>query len=140
MIRRILATEETGSVLFIRLMVGGIFLSEGLQKFIYPSILGGGRFLSIGFPLPYFSAYFDGVLQVICAVLVLLGLFTRFAVIPLLVITIFSLVAIQSRVLVDQGLFPMLHAARTDWCMLLGTCYLLLKGGGRWSLDRNWFS
>lgn len=140
MIRRILATEETGSVLFIRLMVGGIFLSEGIQKFIYPSILGGGHFYNIGFPLPYFSAYLDGVLEVICALLVLGGLFTRFAVIPLLIITIFSLVAIQTRVLVESGLFPMLHAARTDWCMLLGCCYLLLKGGGRWSLDRNWFS
>jgi putative oxidoreductase len=140
MIRRILATEETGSVLFIRLMVGGIFLSEGIQKFVYPSILGAGHFYNIGFPLPYFSAYLAAIVEIICALLILGGLFTRFAAIPLLIITIFSLVAIQSRVLVEQGLFPMLHAARTDWCMLLGTCYLLLKGGGRWSLDRNWFS
>lgn len=140
MIRRILATEEIGSVLFIRLMVGGVFLSEGLQKFIFPADFGSGYFLSIGFPLPSFSAYLDAILQIVCALLVLSGLFTRLAVVPLLIITIFSLVAIQTPVLLDRGLWAMLHAARTDWCMLLGTCYLLLKGGGRWSLDRKWFS
>ncbi|TDW96276.1 DoxX family protein [Dinghuibacter silviterrae] len=140
MIRRILATEETGSVLFIRLMVGGIYLSEGIQKFVYPADLGGGHFHSIGFPLPYFSAGLDAVLQIVCAILILAGLFTRLAVVPLLIITIFSLVAIQMPILISHGLWAMLHAARTDWCMLLGTCYLLLKGGGRWSFDRKWFS
>lgn len=139
MIRRILATEESGSVLFIRLMVGGIFLSEGIQKFIFPASLGAGHFYTIGFPMPYFSAYLDAILQIICSLFILAGLFTRLAVIPLLIITVFSFVAIQSRVLFDQGLWSMLHAARTDWCMLLGNCYLLLKGGGRWSLDRNWW-
>jgi uncharacterized membrane protein YphA (DoxX/SURF4 family) len=140
MIRRILATEETGSVLFIRLMVGGIFLSEGIQKFVFPDALGAGHFHTIGFPLPYFSAYLDAILEIVCALFVFSGLFTRLAVVPLLIITVFSLVAIQTPVLLQDGLWAMLHAARTDWCMLLGTCYLLLKGGGRWSFDRKWFS
>lgn len=139
MIRRILATEESGSVLFIRLMVGGIFLSEGIQKFVFPALLGAGHFHAIGFPMPYFSAYLDALVEIVCSVLVLTGLFTRFAVIPLLIITMFSVVALQTPVLFNQGLWVMLHAARTDWCMLLGTCYLLLKGGGRWSLDRKWW-
>ena len=139
MIRRILATEESGSVLFIRLMVGGIFLSEGIQKFVFPAALGAGHFYAIGFPMPYFSAYLDAIVQIICSLLVLAGLFTRFAVIPLLIITMFSIVALQTPVLLDRGLWTMLHGARIDWCMLLGTCYLLLKGGGRWSLDRKWW-
>ncbi len=136
---RILATESSGSILFIRLMVGGIFLSEGIQKFVYPADLGSGHFLSIGFPLPYFAAYCAGLIEITCATLILLGLYTRLAAVPLLIITMFSIVAIQFPVMIDRGWWGMLHAARTDWCMLLGSCYLLLKGGGRWSLDRKWW-
>jgi hypothetical protein len=31
----------------------------------------------------------------------------------------------------------MLHDSRTDWAMLLGSIFLLIKGGGRWSLDKK---
>lgn len=120
-------------------MVGGVFLSEGIQKFIFPVELGSGRFLSIGFPLPYFSANCAGIVEIVCSLLILVGLATRFASVPLLIITIFSIVAIQFPVMVQQGLWEMLHSARIDWCMLLGSSYLLLKGGGRWSLDRKWY-
>lgn len=135
---RILATESSGSVLFIRLMVGCIFLSEGIQKFIFPTQLGSGHFLTLGFPLPYFSAGFAAILEIICSILILLGFYTRLASIPLLVISVFSIVAIQLPVMVQEGFWSMLHSARTDWCMFLGCCFLLLRGGGRWSLDRKW--
>ena len=136
---RILATESYGSILFIRLMVGGVFLSEGIQKFIFPADLGSGHLLSIGFPMPYFAAYVGGLTEIICSLLLLLGLYTRFAAVPLLIITMFAIVAIRFPIMLDKGWWGMLHAARTDWCMLLGTCFLLLKGGGKWSLDIKWW-
>lgn len=136
---RILATESAGAVFFIRLMVGGIFLSEGIQKLVFPAELGTGHFLSMGFPMPYFSAYLAAITEIICSLLILLGLFTRFAVVPLLIIATFSMVALQVPLLYEHGFWAMLHSARTDWCMILGSCYLLLKGGGKWSFDRKWW-
>ncbi len=136
---RILVTEPFGSILFIRLMVGGVFLSEGIQKFIFPADLGSGHFLSIGFPLPYFAAYAGGLTEIICSLFILAGLWTRFATVPLLIITVFSIVAIRFQIMMDQGWWGMLHASRSDWCMLMGCCFLLLKGGGKWSLDLKWW-
>jgi putative oxidoreductase len=136
---RILTTESSGSIFFIRLMVGVIFLSEGIQKFVNPFDLGSGHFLRMGLPMPELSAYVTGIVEIACSVFVLAGLYTRLATIPLLIITIFSLVAIQLPLMIDKGLWGMLHAARVDWCMLLGNCYLLMKGGGCWSLDRKWW-
>jgi len=137
--RRILATELSGSVFFLRLMVGGVFLSEGILKFVYPLDLGSGHFLSIGFPMPFFSAYVCAIVEIICGTCVLLGLLTRLAAFPLFIITMFSIAAIQLPIMAEYGFWAMLHAARVDWCMLLGSSYLLLKGGGRWSLDRKWW-
>jgi putative oxidoreductase len=33
-----------------------------------------------------------------------------------------------------------MHEARADFCMLLGSIYLLIEGGGAWSLDALWFT
>jgi putative oxidoreductase len=33
------------------------------------------------------------------------------------------------------GFWSMLHESRADFCMLLGSLYLLIEGGGAWSLD-----
>lgn len=36
---------------------------------------------------------------------------------------------------IQKFLFPAAHEARTDYCMLLGLVFLLVVGGGPWSLD-----
>jgi putative oxidoreductase len=33
-------------------LVGSVFLSEGIQKFLYPPELAAGRFTKIGIPAP----------------------------------------------------------------------------------------
>jgi putative oxidoreductase len=38
--------------LLVRIMVGAVFLSEGIQKFLFPAVLGAGRFTKIGLPYP----------------------------------------------------------------------------------------
>src|ERR1700739_1619483 len=73
------------SVIVIRLMVGGVFLSEGIQKFLFPAALGVGRFAKIGIPAPQFTAPFVGAVEIVCGLFLVLGLLTRLAAFPLLI-------------------------------------------------------
>ena len=38
------------AIIFVRIAVGVVFASEGIQKFLYPDALGAGRFAKIGIP------------------------------------------------------------------------------------------
>jgi uncharacterized membrane protein YphA (DoxX/SURF4 family)/plastocyanin len=121
-------------------MVGSVFLSEGIQKFLYPAALGVGRFAKIGFAYPEVLAPMVGTFEIVCGVLVLVGLVTRLAVVPLAVIILTALVTTKLPILVGAGSGPvgfwaMLHEARTDWSMLLGSVFLGIVGAGPWSLD-----
>src|ERR1019366_1693408 len=82
---RIVTTNAPAAVLLIRLLVGGVFLSEGIQKFLFPEDLGVGRFVKIGIPAPAFTAPFVGVCETACGSLLILGLLTRLAAIPMIV-------------------------------------------------------
>ncbi|MBN1560434.1 DoxX family protein [candidate division KSB1 bacterium] len=121
--------------LLIRFMVGLVFLSEGVQKFLFPAIRGAGRFTEIGLPAPEFLGPLVASFEVVCGVLVLLGLCTRYASIPLVIIMLVAIVSTKIPILPADGFWSMAHAARTDWSMLLGSLYLLLTGAGKISLD-----
>ncbi len=129
-------------------MIGAVFLTEGLQKFIYPAIRGTGRFNRIGLPDAEFWGYFVGSFETVCGVLMLLGLITRLAAVPTLVIMLVAIVTTKIPVLLGHGFGPfglrespfygflaMAHEMRTDWSMLLGSLFLLLAGGGPYSVD-----
>src|SRR3972149_4026358 len=94
-------------VILIRLMVGAVFLSEGVQKFLFPDQLGAGRFLKIGLPMPELLGPFVGTFEIVCGALVLLGLLTRLAAIPLLVIIAVALRTTQWPMLVSKGFWAM---------------------------------
>lgn len=133
---KILDTRDSKTIVLIRLMVGAVFLSEGIQKFLFPSVRGAGRFESIGIPFPDFMGSFVGFFEVLCGVLILIGLLTRLAAIPTLVIMLVAILSTKFTVLEHEGFWPMLHGSRTDWSMLLGSVFLIIKGGGKWSVDR----
>jgi putative oxidoreductase len=135
--QRITHTSAPAAVVLIRLMVGAVFLSEGLQKFLFPDQLGVGRFLKIGLPMPDLLAPFVGIFEIVCGSLVLLGLMTRLAAIPLIVIMAVALTTTKFPMLADQGFWSMAHEMRTDWSMLLGSLFLLIAGAGPLSLDAN---
>jgi putative oxidoreductase len=135
--RHLLATPPDPAILLIRLAVGVVFLSEGVQKFLFPAELGAGRFAKIGLPMPEFLGPFVGTFEIGCGILVLLGLFTRLASGPLLIIMLVSIASTKVELLAAKGFWGMLHDSRTDWAMLLGTLFLLLKGGGKWSVDER---
>lgn len=134
-IPRLMQTQAPGSIVLIRLMVGLVFLSEGIQKFLFPDARGVGRFIKIGLPEPEFLAYFVAVFEVTCGTLIVLGLLTRLAVIPTITIMLVAIATTKIPMLAQDGFWGMAHAARTDWSMLLGSLFLLLRGGGRCSLD-----
>jgi putative oxidoreductase len=139
MLKKLLRTGNTKPTILIRLVVGVVFLSEGLQKFIFPVIRGAGRFESIGLPSPEFLGPFVGSFEILGGTLVLLGLFTRLASIPLIIIMLVALFTTKLEILLNDGFWSMMHASRTDWSMLLGSIFLLIAGGGRWSLDLKLF-
>lgn len=130
-------TDHSKTTILIRLMVGAVFLSEGIQKFLFPAIRGAGRFEKIGLPSPEFLGSFVGTFEIICGLLILMGLFTRLASIPLIVIMLVAVTTTKSEVLATKGFWEMMHGSRTDWAMLLGSVFLLIKGGGRWSADKT---
>ena len=130
-----MATEAGAAVLLVRLLAGGVFLSEGIQKFLYPLELGTGRFIKIGIPAPDLMAPFVGVVEIVCGVLLIAGLLTRLAAVPLIVDITVAIWTTKIPILMKQGFWAMAHEARTDWCMLLGSVFLMLVGAGAWSID-----
>jgi len=140
MIKQIINTSPSKTTIIIRLMVGAVFLSEGIQKFLYPAVRGAGRFEKIGLPSPEFLGSFVGSFEVLCGAFLLLGLFTRLASIPLIIIMLVAISTTKFDIFANQGFWEMMHAARTDWAMLLGSIFLLIKGGGKWSVDNNLFN
>jgi len=123
------------AILAIRLMIGGIFLLEGIKKFIFVEQWGGGRFTRIGIPSPYLMAHFVGAVEIVCGLLVLFGLGTRFAAIPLLAVICTAIATTKIPILLKSGFWPMEAEARTDYAMLMGLIFLLLAGSGGCSLD-----
>jgi putative oxidoreductase len=124
-----------GSVLLVRVMVGWVFLSEGIQKFLYPAALGVGRFEKIGIPVPHFSAPFVGVVEIVCGLLLIVGLLTRLAAIPLLIDISVAIATTKVPMLSKTGFWGAMHEARTDFCMFLGLVFLIAVGSGWLSFD-----
>ena len=125
-----------GSVAFVRAAVGLIFFTQGILKYIDPH-MGVMRFTRIGFPLPDFTAYFVGTFEIICGLLVLVGLLTRLASIPLLIVILTAIATTKIPELFhpNQGFWFMVSDARTDFAMTMCLLFLISVGGGSWSLD-----
>ncbi|MGA6205503.1 DoxX family protein [Nocardia testacea] len=137
------ATSAPAAVVLIRFYLGAIFLSEGIQKFLYPDQLGTGRFDKAGIPAPGFVAPLDAVFEIGCGVLILAGLLTRAAVVPMIVNMAGALLITKLPILwsaaplfgTDSGWWDFVHESRTDLAMLCGSVFLLFVGAGAWSLD-----
>ncbi len=136
MFQKIIQTDNSKTTIIIRFIVGTVFLSEGIQKFLFPLIRGAGRFEKIGLPSPEFLSSFVGTFEILCGALILIGLFTRIASLPTFIIMIVAIATTKIEILAVDGFWQMMHSARTDWAMLLGSLFLIIKGGGNWSIDK----
>lgn len=131
------STTATASVFLIRLMVGAVFLSEGIQKFLFTEQLGAGRFAKLGLPLPEVLAPLVGSLETVGGTLIILGLFTRLTTLPLLVIIGTAIATTKAPMLAHDGFWKTAHEGRADFAMLLGLLFLLINGAGGWSFDKR---
>ena len=134
-LRSISLTAAPASTLLIRLMVGLVFVSEGIQKFLFPAEIGAGRFAKIGLPSPETLAASVGTTEIICGTLIVLGIFTRLAAVPLIVIMLVAISSTKVPILLESGFWKMAHESRTDLSMLLASLFLLINGAGTWSVD-----
>ncbi len=146
--RRLMTTTSPASVILIRIAVGVVFLAEGIQKFLFPNELGAGRFIKIGIPAPEVMGPFVSTVETVCGSLIIFGLLTRLAAIPLIINMCVAIISTKLPILLGHGFWrfslsklssygfwSMAHEARTDFAMLLGSIFLLIVGAGAWSLD-----
>jgi len=126
---------KTNAVILLRLIVGVIFLSEGIQKFLFPDALGVGRFIKIGIPMPEIMAPFVGVVEIVFGILLVIGLFTKISSLPLIINITVAIVSTKIPLLIHEGFWKMAHEARTDFSMLFCLIFILLVGGGKYSID-----
>lgn len=132
--QKIINTDNSRTTILVRLIVGAVFFSEGIQKFLFPDTLGAGRFPKIGLPSPEFLGNFVVFFEILCGALILIGLFTRLAII---IIILVAIATAKAEVLKNDDFWEMLHGSRTDWTMLLGGIFLLIEGVGKWSFDKK---
>jgi putative oxidoreductase len=123
------------AILAIRLLVGAVFLMEGIKKFIFPEQWGAGRFTRIGIPAPHVMGPFVGTFEIVCGLLVILGLWTRLAAVPLLCVISTAIVTTKFPILLKSGFWSMEDAGRTDYSMFMGLIFLLFAGAGSLSVD-----
>ncbi len=141
-------TQSPRATVLVRLMVGAVFFEEGIQKFLFPDLLGAGRFARIGIPAPEVMGTFVGTVEIVCGAMILAGLLTRLAAIPLLINISVAILSTKIPILLGHdflcfhvaklaryGFWSMASEARTDFSMLMGLLFLLIVGAGKWSFD-----
>jgi putative oxidoreductase len=139
-------TKGPKSTLFLRLMAGGVFLWEGILKFVYAN-QGIGRFTKLGMPLPHFTADFVACLEIVGGLLILSGLLTRLIAIPFIFEMIVAILSTKISLYLGTsplplpaappkvGMWAVLHEVRSEYAQLLTVLFLMINGPGRWSLD-----
>ncbi|MGA3120714.1 MAG: DoxX family protein [Polyangiaceae bacterium] len=134
------------STLFMRLMAGGVFLSEGILKFVYTN-QGVGRFTKLGLPFPHATATFVGSLEIVGGILFISGLFTRFMAVPFIIEMVVAILTTKISLYLGTsplplppapptvGFWAVMHETRSDYAQILTSIFLLVVGPGPWSLD-----
>jgi putative oxidoreductase len=139
-------TDGPRSILFLRLMAGGVFFWEGLLKFVYAN-QGVGRFTKLGIPFPHETATFVACLEFGGGLLLISGLTTRLIAVPFIAEMIVAILSTKIGLylgtsplplppaLPKVGMWAVLHEIRSDYAQILTTIFLLVNGPGSWSLD-----
>ncbi len=139
-------------MLLIRVIVGLVFLTEGILKFIDPGELGAGRFARIGLPFPHLLAPFVGAVEILGSAALILNLYAGDAALLLLAVIVTAIVTTKLPILLGHhlgpfapprtghhGLLSFLHEARTDLCMLFGTLAILIESGLKVGKKTKWY-
>ncbi len=134
------------STLLLRVMAGGVFLWEGILKFVYVN-QGIGRFVKLGMPFPHLTADFVATLEIVGGLLLIFGFLTRWIAIPFIVEMIVAILSTKVSLYLgtsplprpaappQMGMWAVLHEVRSEYAQAMVVAFLLLNGPGRWSLD-----
>jgi putative oxidoreductase len=133
--QKLLQTDAPAATWIVRWLVGLVFFLEGIKKFLFVAQWGAGRFTRIGIPDPQFFGPFVGCVEIVCGLLLLIGLLTRFASIALLIDITVAIISTKVPIFLKQGWWPAEAEARTDYAMLMGLIFLLIVGAGSLSFD-----
>ena len=131
-----MSTRAPAAVVLIRLAVGGVFLFEGIQKFLFPMEMGPGLFAKLGIPAPGLLAPLAGLIEVVCGSMLIVGFLTRLATMPLIITMLTAIFSLGGHIYKASGFWAMAHETRTDYAMLLACLFLLAVGAGPVSIDR----
>jgi len=138
--------DGPATTFLLRLMVGGVFLWEGVLKFVYTN-QGVGRFTKLGFPFPRFTATADGWFEIIGGILLLSGFLTRLIAAPFIIEMVVAMASTKIPLYLGTsplplppvppqvGFWAVLHEIRSEYAQLMTCAFLLLAGPGRWSID-----
>jgi len=138
--------DGPSAITLLRLMAGGVFLWEGILKFIYVN-QGVGRFTKLGLPFPQATANMVGVLEIVGGILLITGFLTRAIAIPFMIEMLVAILSTKISLYLGTsplplppvppqiGFWAVLHEIRSEYAQLMTTMFLLIAGPGRWSLD-----
>jgi uncharacterized membrane protein YphA (DoxX/SURF4 family) len=127
-------------------MAGGVFLWEGILKFVYTN-QGVGRFTKLGIPFPEPMAHFVAVLEIVGGVLLISGFLTRLISIPFIIEMIVAILTTKVALYLGTsplplppappriGLWAVLHEIRSDYAQIMSVAFLFIAGPGPWSVD-----
>ncbi len=136
----------TSSIILLRIMVGGVFLWEGILKFVYTN-QGVGRFTKLGFPLPEFTANMVGGFEIVGGILLILGLLTRRVAIIFMIEMLVAMLSTKISLYFgisplplppsppQVGIWAVLHEIRSEYAQFFVSWFIALNGPGIWSLD-----
>ena len=142
---------EPSAVIFIRLMAGGVFLWEGIIKFMFAN-QGVVRFTKIGFPIPGVTASFVGAVEIVGGLFLIFGLLTRITSFYFVVQMLVAVITTKVTMILGYspigmpgappttGIWAMLHEVRADYAQIMTSMFLLIAGPGKKSLDFKFFS
>jgi uncharacterized membrane protein YphA (DoxX/SURF4 family) len=134
------------STILIRLMAGGVFLSEGILKFVYTN-QGVGRFTKLGFPFPDATATAIGAFEIVGGLCLLAGFYTRLAALGFSIEMVVAMLTTKISLYLGTsplplpasppkvGIWAVLHETRSDYAQLLCCMFLVVVGAGALSLD-----
>src|SRR3974390_1109 len=132
--RPLLQTRASCWTVLVHLLVGlVVFFPEGIQKLAFSAVLGAGRFARVGLPFPDLMGPFVGVVEIVCGALIIVGLLTRLAAIPLIIIMVVAIVSTKLPIWTGEdfwifhlpklgryGFWSMAHEARAAFTILPG--------------------
>lgn len=131
----LLETVNDNRSLIPRLIVGFVFLSEGIQKMLFVELVGTSLFKEIGFTNYHFWTYFVSFFEILCGALIMAGFFVRLASVPLLIIMITAIFTTKIPLFSYKGFWSMIHESEIDLAMIGLLVFLLIYGAGKGSFD-----